>query len=117
VLAQAQRAVATQGMDRLLGTVSQMAAVKPDVLDKLNFDQIVDNYGEAYGVDPKAIVPDNEVAAIRQQRAAAMQAQQAAATAPQVVESAKTASEIDTGNLQDVLTSLQGYSNVSPAPM
>lgn len=117
VLAQAQRAVATQGMDRLLGTVSQMAAVKPDVLDKLNFDQIVDEYGEAYGVSPKIILPDNEVAALRQQRAAAMQAQQAAATAPQVVESAKTASEIDTGNLQDVLTSLQGYSSVSPAPM
>jgi hypothetical protein len=117
VLAQAQRAVATQGMDRLLGTVSQMAAVKPEVLDKLNFDQIVDEYGDAYGVSPKIIVPDSEVAAIRQQRAAAMQAQQAAATAPQVVESAKTASEIDTGNLQDVLTSLQGYSNVSPAPM
>lgn len=117
VLAQAQRAVATQGMDRLLGTVSQMAAVKPDVLDKLNFDQIVDEYGDAYGVSPKIIVPDDQVAALRQQRAAAMQAQQAAATAPQVVESAKTASEIDTGNLQDVLTSLQGYSSVSPAPM
>jgi hypothetical protein len=117
VLAQAQRAVATQGMDRLLGTVSQMAAVRPEVLDKLNFDQIVDDYGDAYGVNPKIIVPDSEVAALRQQRAAAMQAQQAAATAPQVVESAKTASEIDTGNLQDVLTSLQGYSNVSPAPM
>lgn len=117
VLAQAQRAVATQGMDRLLGTVSQMAAVKPDVLDKLNFDQIVDEYGDAYGVSPKIIVPDDQVAAVRQQRAAAMQAQQAAATAPQVVDSAKTASEIDTGNLQDVLTSLQGYSSVSPAPM
>jgi hypothetical protein len=117
VLAQAQRAVATQGMDRLLGTVSQMAAVKPDVLDKLNFDQIVDEYGDAYGVSPKIIVPDDQVAALRQQRAAAMQAQQAAATAPQVVDSAKTASEIDTGNLQDVLTSLQGYSSVSPAPM
>ncbi len=117
VLAQAQRAVATQGMDRLLGTVSQMAQVKPEVLDKLNFDQIVDEYGDAYGVSPKIIVPDDQVAALRQQRAAAMQAQQAAATAPQVVESAKTASEIDTGNLQDVLTSLQGYSSVSPAPM
>ena len=113
VLAQAQRAVATQGMDRLLGTVSQMAAVKPDVLDKLNFDQIVDNYGEAYGVDPKAIVPDDEVAAIRQQRAAALQAQQSAATAPQVVESAKTASEIDTGNLQDVMNGLMGYNTPS----
>jgi hypothetical protein len=117
VLAQAQRAVATQGMDRLLGTVSQMAAVNPAVLDKINFDQVVDDYGDAYGVNPKIIVPDDVAAGIRQQRAQAQQAAQAAATAPQVVESAKTASEIDTGNLQDVLTSLQGYSSVSPAPM
>jgi hypothetical protein len=115
VLAQAQRAVATQGMDRLLGTVSQMAAVKPEVLDKIDFDQVVDNYGEAYGVDPKVIVPDDQVAALRQQRAAAQQAQQAAATAPQVVESAKTASEIDTGNLQDVMNGLMGYNTPSPA--
>lgn len=117
VLAQAQRAVATQGMDRLLGTVSQMAAVNPQVLDKINFDQVVDDYGDAYGVNPKIIVPDDVAAGIRQQRAQAQQAAQSAATAPQMVESAKTASEIDTGNLQDVLTSLQGYSNVSPAPM
>ena len=117
VLAQAQRAVATQGMDRLLGTVSQMAAVNPNVLDKIDFDQVVDDYGDAYGVNPKIIVPDDKVQALRQQRAQAQQAAQAAATAPQVVESAKTASEIDTGNLQDVLTSLQGYSSVSPAPM
>jgi hypothetical protein len=113
VLAQAQRAVATQGMDRLLGTVSQMATAKPDVLDKIDFDQVVDNYGEAYGVDPKIIVPDDQVAALRQQRAAAMQAQQAAATAPQVVESARTASEIDTGNLQDVMNGLMGYNTPS----
>jgi hypothetical protein len=117
VLAQAQRAVATQGMDRLLGTVGQMAAIKPEVLDKIDFDQVVDDYGDAYGVNPKIVVPDSAVAALRQQRAAAMQAQASAATAPQVVESAKTASEIDTTNLQDVLTSLQGYSGVSPAPM
>ena len=113
VLAQAQRAVATQGMDRLLGTVSQMAAVKPEVLDKLDFDQIVDEYGEAYGVSPKVIVPDDQVAALRAQRAQQMAAQQAAATAPQVVESAKTASEIDTGNLQDVMNGLMGYNTPS----
>lgn len=115
VLAQAQRAVATQGMDRLLGTVGQLAAVKPEVLDKIDFDQVIDDYGDAYGVNPKVIVPDDQVAALRQQRAAAMQAQASAATAPQVVESAKTAGEIDMANLQDVLTSLQGYSNASPA--
>ena len=117
VLAQAQRAVATQGMDRLLGTVGQLAAVKPEVLDKIDFDQVIDDYGDAYGVNPKVIVPDDQVAVLRQQRAAAMQAQASAAVAPQVVESAKTAGEIDMANLQDVLTSLQGYSNVSPSPV
>lgn len=117
VLAQAQRAVATQGMDRLLGAVGQIASLKPEVLDKIDFDQVVDDYGDAYGVNPKVIVPDSKVAEIRQQRAAAMQAQAAAATAPQVVDSARTASEINVNNLQDVLTSLQGYSNVSPAPI
>lgn len=117
VLAQAQRAVATQGMDRLLGTVGQLAAVKPEVLDKIDFDQVIDDYGDAYGVNPKIIVPDDQVSALREQRQQAMQAAQSAAVAPQVVESAKTASEIDTNNLQDVLTSLQGYSNVSPAPL
>lgn len=115
VLAQAQRAVATQGMDRLLGTIRATGAVKPEVLDKIDFDQVVDDYQRlrrqpgdhrprrASGCNPAATRPT-------------LQAQQAAAAAPVAVESAKTASEIDTGNLQDVLTSLQGYSQVSPAP-
>lgn len=115
VLAQAQRAVATQGMDRLLGTVSQMAAVKPEVLDKINFDQVVDNYGEAYGVDPKIIVPDDQVAVLRQQRAQAMQAQQMAASVPQAVDSVKTAGEINMDGLGDVLNGLMGYNTPSPS--
>lgn len=106
--------MATQGTDRLLGIVSQMAAVKPEVLDKIDFDQVVDNYGEAYGVDPKIIVPDDQVAALRQQRAAAMQAQQAAAAVPVVAETAKTVSEIDAQNMQDVLGGLMGYDIPSP---
>ena len=115
VLAQAQRAVATQGMDRLLGTVSQMAAAKPDVLDKLDFDQVVDSYAEAYGVDPKIVLADDKVLQLREQRAEAMRQQQAAAAAPRMVESAKTASEIDTGNLNDVMNGLMGYNTPSPA--
>jgi predicted O-methyltransferase YrrM len=115
VLAQAQRAVASQGVDRLLGTVGQLATLKPEVLDKVDFDQVIDDYSEMYGVNPKIIVPDNVVAAMRQERAAAMQAQQAAAAAPQMVDSAKTASEIDTNGLQDVMGSLQGYGTVNGA--
>ena len=115
VLAQAQRAVATQGMDRLLGVVGQLAAVKPEVIDKVNFDQVIDNYADAYGVDPKLVVPDDQVAKTREQRAQQMAQQQAAASVPQAIDSAKVASEIDTQSLQDVMTSLQGYSTLDPA--
>jgi hypothetical protein len=114
VLAQAQRSVAVNGMERLLQTAMALAPAKPDILDKLNFDQVIDDMGEAFGVNPAIVVSDQDVAAMRQQRAQAMQAQQAAAVAPQVVEGAKTASEIDANNLRDVLGSLQGYSSPSP---
>lgn len=117
VLAQAQRAVATQGVDRLLGAVGNLAALKPDVLDKLDFDQVVDSYSDAYGVDPKIVVPDDQVAAIRAQRAQAAEAQARAQALPALAETAKTTSEIDMGGMQDVLTSLQGYSGGSPAPV
>ena len=115
VLAQAQRAVATQGMDRLIGTVGGLAQLKPDVLDKIDFDQVVDDLGGALGVNPKIIVPDNVVAALREQRAHAAQAQQAAAAMPAMVDAAKTAGDINMQGVQDVMTGLQGYGTVNGA--
>lgn len=115
VLAQAQRAVATQGVDRLMGTVANLATLKPDVLDKINFDQVVDDLGNAYGVNPKIIVPDDQVMALREQRAQAMQAKETAAAMPMLVESAKTAGEVNVEGVQDVMQSLQGYGTVNGA--
>jgi hypothetical protein len=115
VLAQAQRAVASQGVDRLLGTVGQLAALKPDILDKVDFDQVVDVYSEMYGVDPKIIVPDEQAMAIRQQRAQAMQAQQAAEAAPAMAQTAKTVGDVNMQGVQDVMQSLQGYGTVNGA--
>lgn len=115
VLAQAQRAVAAQGVDRLLGTVGQLAAVKPDVLDKVDFDQVIDDYAVMFGVNPKIIVPDDQVAALRQQRAQQQQAMQAAAAAPVAADTAKTMGEVDTQGVRDVLSALQGYNTVNGA--
>lgn len=115
VLAQAQRAVAVSGMERVLSTAVNLAAVKPEILDKIDFDQVIDDMGEAFGTNPALILPDAQVAEIRQARAQAIQAQQSAAVAPQVVDSAKTASEIDTDQLRDVMGMLQGYGTVNPA--
>jgi hypothetical protein len=115
VLAQAQRAVAASGVDRLLGTVGQLAGLKPEVLDKVDFDQVVDDYAEMYGVNPKIIIPDDKVAALREQRAQQMAAQQAAAAVPAMADTAKTVGEVDAQGVQDVMASLQGYGTVSGA--
>jgi Bacteriophage head to tail connecting protein len=113
VLAQAQRMVAAGGTDRLLGTVGTLMQMKPEVADKIDMDQVVDDYGEMFGVNPKIVVPDDVVAQIRADRAKAMQAQQAAAAAPAAVDAAKTASEIDTGGMRDVLNMFTGYNSPS----
>lgn len=115
VLAQAQRAVAAQGMDRMLGTVGQLASLKPEVLDKVDFDQVVDSYSEMYGVDPKIIVSDDAVAALRQQRAQAMAAQQAAAAVPAMADTAKTMGDTNAQGVQDVMQGLMGYGTVNGA--
>ena len=114
VLAQAQRAVATQGMDRMIGVVGQIATLKPDVLDKFDFDQAIDDYAEAYGINPELVIPDDQVAAVRQQRAQQQQAAMAASMVPPAVDAAATASSIDMNNLRDVMGGLQGYSSPSP---
>jgi len=90
VLAQAQKAVGLSSIDRLVSVVSSAAAVSPFVVDKIDFDQVVDEYSNILGTPTKITRSDDAVEAIRQQRQEAEQAQQQAAMAQQAVESAKT---------------------------
>lgn len=109
-LAQAQRAVSAQGMDRLLGTLGTLQPLYPHVTKKVDVMQAIDDYADMYGVNPEIIVPDDVVAEQVQADEQAAQAAQAAAAAPMAVDAAKTASEIDTQGLQDVTQMFQGYS-------
>lgn len=109
-LAQAQRAVSAQGMDRLLGTVGTLAQLYPNVTKKVDAMQAVDDYADMYGVNPEIIVPDDVVAEQAAADARAQQAAQVAAAAPAAVDAVKAASEINTQGLQDVTQMFQGYS-------
>jgi hypothetical protein len=91
VLAQAQRAVATNGVDRFVGNLGQIATMKPDVLDKFDADNWVDAYSDMLGVDPNMIVAGEQVAMIRQQRA---QAQAQAAQQEQINLASQTAKNL-----------------------
>jgi hypothetical protein len=112
MLAQAQRAVGTGSVDRLLGMVGSMAQFKPEVLDKLDTDKIVDAYADMLGVDPDLIVGDDQVILIRKNRAQQMQKQQAMEAAPQAAATAKTMSQTDTSGKNaytDAINQFSGY--------
>ena len=80
ILAQAQKAIATGGVERLWAFVGNIAAVKPDVLDKMDGDQSIDIYADYLGVDPSIIVSDDDVGKVREARAQEMQQAKQAAT-------------------------------------
>lgn len=108
MLAQAQQAVGLGAVDRLLGTVGSVAQFKPDALDKLDTDEMIDGYADMLGVDPDYIVANKDVAMIRQQRAQAQQAQAQAEMAPGAAQAAKTLSEVDPEQLRQVTGQFSG---------
>ena len=98
ILAQAQKMVGLAGIERFAGFVGQVATYDPQVLDKVDRDQMIDEYGDITGVPPRIIVPDDKVAAIREGRAAvAKQQEQMAALAS----GAKTAKDLSGANLDN----------------
>jgi hypothetical protein len=70
VLAQAQKAVTTGGVDKFVMNLGTIAQMKPGVLDKFDADAWVDEYSDMTGIPPKLIVAGPQVAFIRKQRAA-----------------------------------------------
>jgi hypothetical protein len=97
MLAMAQRGLATAAIEKLWAFAGNISAVRPEVLDGLNPDTTLEEYATALGVSPKLLVGEQEIAAMRAQKAQAAQAQAMAAAAPVAADSAKTLSETDVG--------------------
>jgi hypothetical protein len=114
MLAQAQRAIGTNSVDRFVGNLGVVAQIKPDVLDKFNADEWADAYSDMLGVDPKMIVANENVAMIREARnaAAAERAQQEqlmqSAVAAKDLSAAKTA---EPNALTNVIDMFSGYNS------
>jgi hypothetical protein len=107
IMAQAQKLLGTTGIERLAGFIGQVAAVKPEILDKFDVDATVDEYSEMLGVPAGIVRTDEEVATIRAQRQQMAQQQQQAAQMQQAAETAKTASQADTEGNNALTTMLQ----------
>ena len=98
-LALAQRAVATQAIEKIGNFVAGMAQIVPSVVDKFNADQAVDEYSQAILGPPKIVRSDEEVEQMREEQAELQQQQammeQAQAMMSMTKEGAEAASAAD----------------------
>jgi hypothetical protein len=116
MLAQAQRAIGTNSIDRFVGNLGVVAQMKPDVLDKFDADKWAEGYSDMLGVDPNMIVSGDKVAIIRDARNKAQAAQAQAATMEQATKAAKNLATSPTGEpnaLQDMMNQFSGYGSPS----
>lgn len=105
IMHQAQKMVAGGAMDKFLDRVGAIARYDPTIVDKVDRDQAVDEYADIYGVPPRIVVPDEQVAEIRAARARQQQAAQQAAMAESAAKTAQTLSATDTAG-QNALTDI-----------
>lgn len=96
VLAQAQKSATRGSIEAVSLFTSKLAQLKPEVLDKVDFDQMVDEYHTVTGAPATILRSDQNVQIIRDARVkAAQQAQKAQADAA-ALEAGKAASEVST---------------------
>lgn len=108
MLAQAQKAVAVNGIDRFVIGLGQVAQIKPEVLDKFDGDEWADLYSDKLGVEPRLIVSGRELALVRRQRARQAQAMQQGAALREGSEILKNASQTGAGSAAaDALAALR----------
>lgn len=109
ILQQMQRMIGLGQIERVVGFVGNLAAVHPDALDKIDFDEAVDEYGYRAGAPARLIRPARDVAALRRARAAQSANAQALAALPAVKDGADAArllAATDIGNGTSLLSRL-----------
>ncbi len=112
MLAAAQSAANTTGIERFLAQVGNIAGVHPEVLDIPNWDRMITRYGMVLGNDPLDINTEDEIQQIRVAKVKAQQAaqmNQVSDTSKGFADAAKNLSATDVGGGTNALQAmLQG---------
>lgn len=101
VLAQAQKAMGIGNIERFVGFVERVGVMQanaqqpPTALDKINIDQLIDEYADGVAAPPTIVNSADEVAQIRDGRAQMMAQQQATQTASMGADIANKMSQTD----------------------
>ena len=108
MLAESQKAASTAGIERLAQFVGSIAAIQPQVMDNLDFDNLIDEYADMLGVSPTVITPLVKVAKIRAARDQQQQQAQQLQNSTAAAQGAQTLSQTDVGGGQNALQKMLG---------
>ena len=108
MLAVAQSAASTTGIERTLQIAGSLAGVDPAVMDNIDIDFALDKYSSLMNNDPRMIRSPEQLAGIRQQRAQAQAQGQQVEQAEKLAAGAKTLSETDVGGGRNALQMATG---------
>lgn len=93
VMAQAMKLTGITGIERFMAFAGNVAQARPEVMDKIDFDQVIDEYANMVGTPPSIVLDDETVAKTRQARAEQQAQMQQAAMLQQTADTAKTLSD------------------------
>lgn len=93
MLALAQKAAATGGLERLVGLIGNMVAVFPEAKDNLNSDVFIQEMNDLLGNAQKILRSPKEVQAMRAQQQAALQKAQKQAELSHAAQTAQTGAQ------------------------
>ena len=95
ILSQAQKAIGAISIDRTLNRIQNIAAVKPEVLDVIDFDEAAREYANMEGIPAKLVIDKRVVKMVRDQRVQAQQMMTNLAAADQGANVAKNLASAD----------------------
>lgn len=116
IMHQAQKSLGISGMERFSQFVQGIAQAKPEIIDKVDTDQLVDIYSDNMGINPSIVRSDEDVASIREGRAKAQQAQAQAENLAKTTGAVKNLAQANTSG-ENALTGLLQMANAgNPMP-
>ena len=116
MLAQAQKATASAGIERLFQLAGGLVGVDPSVMDNIDVDEALDQYSYLLNNSPKIIRSPEELQAIRQQRAQQQAQAQQAQIAQQLSAGAKNLSQTNVGGGANALQAMLGQQGGNGGP-
>lgn len=103
ILAQAQKMVNIGSIERISNFAGQIAAMYPEAMMKLDPLELITVYAESLGVDPSVLRSNDQVQQMIAAQQQAAQQQAAMEQSQQMIQTAKTAGEVDQTNIQQLM--------------